>query len=164
MMLVTAFGPFANVNLNPSEVLARSLFGYEAIILPVTFSAVDEFLDNLPPTDRLLMLGVGRGDSRIRIERCATNRIGNRPDIEGRELPREKSETLKGSLLADIQVCDCWEESNDAGGYLCNYVYYEATKKHPRVSTGFVHVPPFSKIPFPVQAVRLQRLVNLISQ
>jgi pyroglutamyl-peptidase len=162
MMLVTAFGPFADVKLNPSEVLARSLSGDEAIILPVSFSAVDDFLDSLPSTARLLMLGVGRGDSQIRIERCATNRIGNHPDIDGRTIPREQTETLNGSLLADIHACSCWEESRDAGGYLCNYIYYEATRRHPHVSTGFVHVPPFSKIPFAIQAVRLQRLVNLI--
>jgi pyroglutamyl-peptidase len=165
MMLVTAFGPFANIKRNPSEVLARALFGNNAVILPVSFAAVDEFLDNLPiGTDELLMLGVGRGDRGIRIERTASNRIGPTPDINGVSKAREKSDSVSGTLLKSVPACDCWDESEDAGGYLCNYVYYEAIKKHRDISSGFIHVPPFSAVPFPLQSVRLRRIVNLISQ
>jgi|SRR5688572_16933836 len=162
-MLVTAFGPFADIKRNPSEVLARALFGDYAVILPVSFAAVDAFLDNLQPTDRLLMLGVGRGDKRIRIERSASDYIGKIADVTGCTKPREKSDTLQGTLLTKVCACDCWEDSDDAGGYLCNYIYYEATRKYPNIATGFVHIPPFTAMSRPIQEIRLRRLVNLIS-
>ena len=164
MITVTAFGPFGTVSRNPSEILGRALFGENITVLPVSYEAVDKFLDELPSdTEKLLMLGIAVGSKEIRIEREATDEVGPTYDNGGVRRCNEQTTRVAGRLLNGIAPGSCWRESNDAGRFLCNYIYYQATVRFPNTATGFVHVPPFSAMPFPIQLVRLRRLVNLIS-
>lgn len=163
MMTVTAFGPFASINKNPSQVLASALFGNSAVVLPVSFAAVDDFINGLAPeTTKLLMLGVAVGSKNMRLEREATDEIGPGTDTDGKQRCRNQSQVLRGTLLDSIEANACWTDSFCAGNFLCNYLYFAALKNRPDVSTGFLHVPPFGALPYAVQAVRLRRLVNLI--
>ena len=160
-MTVTAFGPFGPFRTNPSEVLGRYLYGDGLIVIPVTFAAVDYFVENLPEsTERLLMLGVARNSTHMRIERFGSDFVGSTPDISGELRSTELATRLEGTLFTGLQACDWCLDSDDAGNYLCNYLYYQVMKRHPNVMTGFVHVPPFSAVPFALQAVRLKRLIN----
>ena len=163
MMTVTAFGPFGNFKINPSEVLGRALFGDKLMVLPVSFRAVDDFLAELPAgTKKLLMLGVAAKAKHLRLERTATDHIGSRCDIDDVSRNREKSTSAQGTLFNRLSAADCWIDSNDAGSYLCNYIYFEASTRYPGIATGFIHVPPFSAVPFPLQLIRLRRIVQQI--
>ena len=164
MITVTAFGPFGAVSRNPSEVLGKALFGDGVIVVPVSFAAVDEFLGEVPPgTTKLLMLGIAIGSTEIRLEREGSDEVGQNLDVDGVSRHREKTKSLRGKLLSEVDSSACWAESTNAGNYLCNYIYFEATQKYPDVATEFVHLPPFTAIPYAVQLTRLRRLFNLIS-
>ena len=162
-MIVTAFGPFGAFKKNPSEVLGRMIFGSDIVVIPVTFQAVDEFVANLPETnDKLLMLGVAGRAKQMRFERVGTDAVGELADASGQSRPRESTDRLIGTLFENTAPCDFWVESENAGDYLCNYLYYEVTKKRPSIRSGFVHVPPFTAVPLPLQAVRLRRLISTL--
>ena len=149
MITVTAFGPFGTVSRNPSEVLGRALFGENLTVLPVSYEAVDKFLDELPSdTEKLLMLGIAVGSKEIRIEREATDEVGPTYDNGGVRRCNEQTTRVAGRLLNGIAPGSCWRESNDAGRFLCNYIYYQATVRFPNTATGFVHVPHFPPCPF----------------
>jgi pyrrolidone-carboxylate peptidase len=162
MITVTAFGPFGKFKHNPSEILGRTVVGDSLVVLPVSFSAVDDFVRSLPNEGKLLMLGVAGNAKSIRIERVATSCVGESRDICDERRHRGNSGKVCGQLLQKIAASDFCHDSEDAGDYLCNYLYYEATSARPAMQTGFVHVPPFSTIPMPIQAVRLKRLFNLL--
>jgi pyrrolidone-carboxylate peptidase len=163
MMTVTAFGPFGTFKVNPSEVLGRALVGDKLVVLPVSFGAVDEFLATLPvQTTKLLMLGVAAGAKQLRLERMATDQIGSVSDIDGANRMREGSMSARGTLFNGLSAGDFWMDSDDAGSYLCNYVYYEVNKLHPKIASGFIHVPSFTVVPFPLQLIRLRRIVQQI--
>lgn len=159
-MIVTAFGPFGNFSVNPSEVIGHKIFGDALAVLPVSYRAVDEFIDSVPPdTESLLMLGVASTSRQMRLERIARFAIGNSKDINLESREREGSGCLRGALFDPIiEPSDCWQESENAGGYLCNYIYYEATRRLPTTRTGFVHVAPFSAVSMNLQVCRLRRL------
>lgn len=162
-LVVTAFGPFGKFKENPSEIVARMVFGDHFTVLPVSFSAVDQFLGKVPnSTTHLLMLGVSERARTLQIERTARSTIGSLPDIDGCVRESEKSGEVHGTLLQCNSPSACWIESFHAGDYLCNYIYYEATVKLPHIKTGFVHVPPLTRVPAALQAVRLRRLVGHI--
>ena len=165
MITITGFGPFGRVKHNPSGVLAKLLHGERAVILPVSYAAVDEFVQRIPAgTTQLLMLGVAPDSKYIRLERAASDERGQIQDNDGESRCCEKTDTVRGSLFDGIEACSCWKDSFDAGKFLCNYLYYRTTKARPEISTGFVHVPPFTVMPMPIQLVRLRRLLNLITQ
>ena len=53
--------------------------------------------------------------------------------------------------------------SNDAGCYLCNYIYYQALRRlPPNVGVGFVHVPPLAVLPLDEQRLQLSRLIDAV--
>ncbi|MDQ2985732.1 MAG: hypothetical protein M3R13_03285 [Armatimonadota bacterium] len=162
---MTAFGPFGKFKDNPSEVVARMVFGDRVAVLPVSFSAVDEFLDQLPgDATHLLMLGVSVNARNLQIERTARDKIGSLPDIDGCVRERAGAWEIQGALFENAGPTDCWIESFDAGDYLCNYIYYGATRKLSHIKAGFVHLPPFTVLSAALQAVRLRRLVGQIHE
>jgi len=160
-MIVTAFGPFDNFSVNPSEIIGRMVFGEQLIVLPVSYRAVDDFIATVPPaTESMLMLGVASKARELRIERVARFANGRAEDngLESRE--RSGEECLRGRLFDSlIESSHCWKESNDAGRYLCNYIYYEATSRLVKTKTGFIHVAPLYALSRQLQACRLRRLV-----
>ena len=83
-MLITGFGPFGEVDKNPSQWLAESL-GLPFEIIPVSWAAADAFVERISanPPDQILHLGVARKATKIRIELVAHNRIDATPDVDG---------------------------------------------------------------------------------
>lgn len=163
-MIVTAFGPFGRFSSNPSEVLGRVIFGDRLVVLPVSYRAVDRFLDTVGVDTVMLMLGVAGCAAEMRIEHVARYANGGTADIEGECRPREGDHFLQGRLWEGVDLrSDCWRESRDAGDYLCNYIYYESSRRFPNMKAGFVHIPPFSAVPIQLQACRLRRLLHKIS-
>jgi pyroglutamyl-peptidase len=167
-ILVTGFEPFLDYRINPSAQLAEALHGlpvpgFEVVgaVLPVAFAAADaalaRLIDQLEPA---AVIGFGlNGDlEELRLERVALNideasqpdnagirRCGAPIDPEGpvgywSTLPLASlAEQLRG---AGLPVAF----SRDAGGYLCNHVFFQARRLLERRGTpvpcGFIHVPP----------------------
>lgn len=167
-ILVTGFGPFDGFEANPSEQLARDS-GLPHRILPVSFQAVDEFLDELAadPPDMLLMLGVAGESERMRLECVARNFVGSYPDVDGRVFgpgpidptgPAALSGTLWKPELESMS--HDFESSVDAGDYLCNYIYFRALQALPMTRVGFLHVPPYHGITLDSQASAIMGVVG----
>jgi pyroglutamyl-peptidase len=159
---VTGFARFGAHAVNPSEEVVRSLApGAElaTLVLPVAYAGAEErlvrWLDALRPR-ALLLLGRHEGEA-IRLERCARNRddadgpdeAGERrcapirpggPDVHASTLPLDAF----AAALAQRGLPFGW--SDDAGGFLCNHVFYVARDWMERsglaLRCGFVHLPP----------------------
>jgi pyrrolidone-carboxylate peptidase len=156
-LLVTGFGDFGDVKGNPSSDLALRLassppagWSARARILDVTYrdarAAAAELTADPPPV--LLGLGVRGGDDRMRLELAARRVVSDVADNEGvvataawlPEGPNELPGTLfRPGLAAEIGDARLFE-SDDAGGYLCNFWYYTALGLLSGSRCGFVHV------------------------
>ncbi len=185
-LLVTGFGPFLGNAENPSEHLAHAVSAHHDLgvrfvpvaPLPVVFGAaaarVLEVSEGLDAPVATLALGLASRASHVRLERLARNRSSaNDPDAlgvrgEGRAVHPGGPEVLAcplplealGEVLARAGFS--WSVSEDAGGYVCNDLYYRLLHAHhlgrtlregapgagktgPHASappTVFVHVPP----------------------
>lgn len=164
-ILVTGFGPFLDVRENPSWEAIRGLAGARiggsriaVARLDVTYAGAAEQLQQALDRERpdlVLALGVCR-DAALRLESTARNQdTATSPDAVGEARPgrairdggpatlptRLPLEALREALQRDgFEVLD----SDDAGGYLCNHVFYELLVRRPAGMAGFVHVPPMA--------------------
>lgn len=162
--LVTGFGPFLDVEVNPSAHVATALDGalvaghrVVARVLPVDYAGARAALDALVASHAprcVLALGVARGDV-VRLERGATNRVtSDRPDATGavwagRALtpggPLRRHAALPLSRWADEldHGAPRVVASDDAGGYVCNATYYRLLElSEGTIPCVFVHIPP----------------------
>jgi len=153
-LMVTGFGPFAEISTNPSQILASGS-GSPFEILEVSYDAVDAFVHRLAsdPPEALLSIGVAAKADRIRFETVAHNRMGSLADVRGvvggpGPIDPAGFPMLAGSLWSPqlLEETPISEPSVDAGGYLCNYLYYRALASLPMTRVGFLHVPPFDKV------------------
>lgn len=169
-LLVTGFGPFPGAPVNPTEALIAALAGLpetfegadeiRAEALPVEYAAVPARLDALGAAfapDIAVHFGLSGKARGFTLERRAQNVIaGERADNAGMRpheamivpgggdvVSRLPLEAVRAALAAEGLPVS-W--SHDAGGYLCNYLFYLSCG-HMRVGfapgmAGFVHVPP----------------------
>lgn len=163
--LVTGFGPFPRVPRNPSqrlvERLGESVAGMTVHrrVLPTEYHAagplICSLLDELRP-DICLCVGVGRGGDPLRLETTARN-FGtvDSPDHSGftfsGPIAADGPETYAATLPLDPILAALREQghsaalSDDAGGYVCNFVFF--TARHHIASArlptacGFLHIP-----------------------
>ena len=149
--LVTGFLAFGGFDVNPSALLAQAS-GRPHELIEVAFAAADDFLDRAVSArdfDRILMLGVRGGGTRMEVERFARNHVGAAPDVRGEvrgpaAIEPGGPDFLGGTLLDHATE---FSASDDAGSYLCNYVYYRALRRLPTtIQVGFVHVPPLDVV------------------
>ena len=165
-VLVTGFEPFATHAVNPSAVVAEALGrspGFEAHVLPVVYDGVMARLEPLLARGprAVVLLGVHNGPE-VRLERVARNAItADTPDNHGVVPPKRSivagAPDRYASTLPLEAMCDALSRagvgvtlSDDAGGYLCNYVFYAARhwfeSRGERTPCGFVHVPTFDHL------------------
>ncbi len=166
-MLVTGFEPFPGAPENPTEALvAHFLADTPALeaemrfaILPVDYGTVAAALaagaDGFHP-DIAIHFGLAQSAAGFRLEEVARNEIvALRPDNTGKhpgmaaicDGAAELASTLPLDRIEyDLRAAGLpVERSRDAGGYLCNYVFYHS--RGARVTgldasvSGFVHVP-----------------------
>ena len=168
-ILVTGFTPFPGAPVNPTEHLVAALksdpaglpAGAElrAETLPVEYARVPGVLDALGrdfSPDIAIHFGLSARATGFTLERLARNAIAARkPDnagvlpapaciVEGAaDLPSTLPLDAMAAGLAAAGLPVCW--SDDAGGYLCNYLFYLSRSPDfpgfaPAIS-GFVHVP-----------------------
>ena len=153
-LLVTGFGPFLGHSENPSAVLASGVGGQ---VLEVSYGAVDEFLESVGHFDSWLALGLAAKSSTLLYETVGRNAVSGVPDVLGEARgpgpidpsgPWQVSASLWHGMALES---DLVRASTDAGGYLCNYLLYQALRQYPEKRIGFLHVPPFSAVSAEVQ-------------
>ena len=163
LALVTGFGPFLDVTVNPAGLIAMSLDGrtlaqpvdspvrIASATLPVAYTAaaasLRALLADLAP-DLVVLLGVARSPD-YRLESGASPYISSpHPDAtglasEGRLLGDRRLVTTRpvGKLAQALQnaAFDA-RPSDDCGGYVCNSTYHAALALRP--DALFIHIPP----------------------
>jgi pyroglutamyl-peptidase len=162
-LLVTGFGPFPRISVNPSGQISRlvaasprwRLIGVEAqaLVLPTAYSSIE---GALAPALRegefnaVLMIGVAGRAKRIRVERRAANRASLlSPDASGKRrtgLALGAAPAHRIAAASPARVVRRLRQhglpcaiSQDAGLYLCNACYFSALAEP--VPVLFVHIP-----------------------
>ncbi len=159
-VLITGFGPFPGVPVNPSEAIVARLG--TVVGARLVRRRLETTWDGLPALDGLLAgirvavhVGVAPRSHRLRIETTAFAGRDRVPDADGR-LPApatdrpgavRRSRAVAAPLVAAARRAGVPAAvSGDAGRYLCNALYFRsltaargATRPHIAV---FVHVPP----------------------
>ncbi len=167
-VLITGFGPFPgvrhNVSADVAEAVARAAAvaipdaQFEIAILPVDWSrtpaALAELYERLHPVASV-HFGVAAGTTGFRLEQCAANYCSASEDETGclptsnklsdagpelREitLPLDIIAARLGALGLPVSI------SNDAGGYLCNALFFHALDRDRHgapIEAAFVHIP-----------------------
>jgi pyroglutamyl-peptidase len=159
--LITAFDPFGGLTANPSATLvaelATQLPAVHSAVLPTSYRGSWIKMDGLLRRQRpsaVIMFGYAKSVVGLRLEECATNRdTARQPDNDG--------EIARGLIVADapdvLRTTVCVEQlammsseicpisvSRDAGGYVCNRLYfltlYAAAGAATSRSCLFIHV------------------------
>ena len=161
-MVITGFGPFGEHGKNPSGEFARRVhLALEALgifsswwCLPVTWEMARDAPAKLARDGVLIVhCGLAANRSRVNLERGASNAAGSTPDVDGvvatgaleedgpahltTTLDLDALEAAMNESLGDrIGVC----QSDDAGTYICNAIYYRALQARDGDAL-FVHIP-----------------------
>lgn len=187
-LLVTGFGPFADISENPSqrvvEVLTqRGLPGHHlrTEVLPVSYRAGAEGIQRLLLDERpdvALLLGVSVLADSVRLERRAFRSGGQIPDADGAIAGewRGAPDILPTLVNVDRSVRFLTSQgyqvrvSADPGRYVCNHVYYAGLicclQNALPTQTLFAHVPlpqePHDMAAMPSQEGYIASVVGLI--
>lgn len=184
---LTGFGPFEDVESNPSGLLVERLeadpppaWRVRGLRLPVSFrrapEAIDRWIDAAdgPPS---LVIGLGvQKEGTYRFETRARARLANerRRDLDGvvaaeasadaGEEDAELRTTVDlGPLVARLDdAAFPIATSDDAGGYVCERVYHRllAHARGLRAPCLFLHVPPLAFRPLDEQERFLRHLLD----
>lgn len=187
-ILVTGFSVYPGAPVNPTERLIAALDadpGELAVLGDLRFAVFAVEYDTLPgrleetgsafAPDIAIHFGLSERAEGFTLERLARNAISaEKPDNAGRTPPRTPiragGEDLASSLPLDAVHAALsarglpvsW--SDDAGGYLCNYLFYHSRGRlcagfAPAMS-GFIHVPPLLHgETWPANAMTMDNLV-----
>jgi pyroglutamyl-peptidase len=159
-MLVTGFEPFDGATVNPSQQLVEALDDDVAkAFLPVSYArAADEVLRAVRAAEPDVVICFGQADGRtgISVERFAHN-LDDATTIDndaasgsGAAIDPGGPVAYASTLPVDEIVAALRAESipaapsRDAGGFLCNHVFYTLMAElaeRPGAAGGFVHVP-----------------------
>lgn len=175
LALLTGFGPFLDVEENPSGLLAEAIgkdappgLDVKAGILPVSYRGVipklRELLDE-EEREPVLILGMGvHGGSSFRLEsRARAVMNSTKPDNDGvlgsavsplsaGERATRVDMELAAELLTGVARMEV-EISEDAGGYVCESTYHAILSEALRIDSRglFLHVPSLDIIPLTEQ-------------
>ena len=181
---VVGFAPFGAHAENPSERVVRALAsepGLATAVLPVAYRRAESqlvaTLESVRP-DALLLLGRYEGDA-IRLERVALN-------LDDAASADEDGERRSGSPIHPAGPVGHWSTlpleafaaalasralpfvwSRDAGGFLCNHVFYLARhwveQSGRRIPCGFVHLPPLEALALERQLAGVRACLDVLS-
>lgn len=176
-VLLTGFEPFGEHEVNPSGLIAEELGG---VVLPVSFGRASSALrDAVAERDPELVIcfGLADGDKAISVERFAHNLdeadavdnegaggSGSTIDPDG---PLARAASLPvDAIVAALKAEDIAAAvSRDAGGYLCNHVFYVLMGLlEPGKKGGFVHVPGLDVLPLEAQLRAARTIVAVASE
>jgi pyroglutamyl-peptidase len=161
--LVTGFEPFGGADVNASQKLVEALASeppddleLATAVLPVVWArAADELARALDDTRPELVVCFGQADGRaqLEVERFALNFDEGSDDTgekRGAEIVTGGPVAYRSGLPVDAIVDALRADgipaatSRDAGGFLCNHVFYVLMRmlaERSGVRGGFVHVP-----------------------
>jgi pyroglutamyl-peptidase len=159
-VLVTGFEPFGGAATNPSQRIVESLDRVAKALLPVSYArAADELRRAVRETSHDVVICFGQADGRaqISVERFAHN-LDEAATTDNDEAPGSGtvidpagpaaySSTLPVDEIVDALRADGIPAapSRDAGGFLCNHVFYVLMRvleqERPTAIGGFMHVP-----------------------
>jgi pyroglutamyl-peptidase len=186
-VLVTGFEPFAGSSTNPSRRLVEELAalppaGLElaTAVLPVSFArAAGELRTVVQAAEPDVVVCFGQADGRagISVERFALNlddaaNVDNEGTSSASPVEREGPVAYRSTLPVDEIVAALRTAgipataSRDAGGFLCNHVFYTLMgtleRERPETVGGLVHVPllPEQALEKPVASMPLEVLVR----
>ncbi len=170
VILLTGFGAFPGVPVNPSARLVRHLAAgprvpgvrLVAAVLPVVLDGLAARLDHLIETHRpaaVVMIGVYADRDRtaaVRVEETGYNWLeASIPDAGGQKFPgmpmvEGAAATAASTLPIDPMITAFAGQdvparrSADPGRYLCNAALYHGQRRlaGSGVPSGFIHVPP----------------------
>lgn len=160
----TGFGSFGDVTENPTQLLMGKLKGLiekdqlkntTCNVLEVKTEIVDEYFKKLEGkcshNDIFLHFGVDASSKKVSLERRGVNTI--KEFTEKRKIDLNQESNYKRKTKIDVDLLskklnetlkeELVEPSDDAGTYLCNYIYFKSMEfgeKHGCKSL-FVHVP-----------------------
>lgn len=161
-ILLTGFEPFQGEKINPSQKLL-DLFcddlNIKTLSLPVSYERSwvkieKELIEG--KYQRVLMMGQDGGESKINLERVATNWIDSETaDEDGVKIIETRISNGPEAFLSDLPLRDWFHQlqgknhpvaiSNSAGAYVCNALYYRVSEwqqnNQPGAQALFVHVP-----------------------
>jgi pyroglutamyl-peptidase len=154
-VLVTGFEPFGGAAANPSQAVAEAFGG---VVLPVSYArAADALRAAVRAADPDVVVCFGQADREsISVELFAHNLDGaESEDNDGvassDQIDADGPVAYRSTLPVEAIVAAlCAEEvpaerSRDAGGFLCNHVFYVLMRlieqERPATRGGFVHVP-----------------------
>lgn len=185
-ILLTGFGPFPGVQRNPSQLLVERFADRQKgqkihrVVIPTVYAdastVIEDRLVELRPW-ACLCLGVA-GPGPLRLEILARNHDkGREPDQSGavRHGPIQPTgpDTYPSTLpLTSIHgalrgqgVAVAY--SDDAGGYLCNHLFYavrHAIDRHGlAIPCGFIHVPSVDPVDREDEAIdRMVRAIEVV--
>jgi len=150
-ILITGYSVFDGRDINGSETLATHLNGLqigdfilESKVLPVTWQAVDDFVESLDDGDYEMIFSFGEGSPELTepvFETTARNTTG-KADVLGAAAPHDSvmpdgPDTIASGLSP---TNDDMPTSDDAGAYLCNYLLYKLLYLTNMPAT-FIHLP-----------------------
>jgi pyroglutamyl-peptidase len=159
--LVTGFEVFGEHEVNPSQLIAEE---FDGVVLPVSYDRAADALaaaigERSP--DVVVCFGLANDRTAISVERWAHN-LDEAATVDndgtagsGREIDPGGPLALASGLPVDDIAAALKAEgiaaeiSRDAGGYLCNHVFYVLVRSGTR--GGFVHVPPLEAVPLEAQ-------------
>ena len=175
-VLVTGFEPFGAHEVNPSALIAEALDG---VVLPVSFARANGALRGAiaeRDPELVVCFGLADGDKAISVERFAHNLDeADAVDNEGAggsgsAIDPAGPLALSSSLPVDAIVAALRADeipaavSRDAGGYLCNHIFYVLMGLlEPGQTGGFVHVPGLDVIPLEDQIRAARTIVAVAS-
>jgi pyroglutamyl-peptidase len=168
-VLVTGFEPFGGSDVNTSQQIADALGG---VVLPVSYArAADALRGAVRAADPEVVICFGQADRQaISVERFALNFDGSESaDNDGVVSSAEidpggpvayRSTLPVDEIVAALRAEDIPAEvSRDAGGFLCNRVFYVLMQlleeERPGTAGGFVHVPEEIPLDLLVRAARV---------
>jgi pyroglutamyl-peptidase len=175
--LVTGFEPFGAQEVNPSQLLVDALQheGVVTAVLPVSYVRAAEDLTRAvraAEPDLVVCFGLAERRREVSVERFALNlddaeSADNDGVVQAAPIDPDGPVAYRSGLPVDEIVAALRAAeiaagaSRDAGGYLCNHVFYALSRllerERPRTRGGFVHVPPLDVLPLEtlVQAGRI---------
>jgi pyroglutamyl-peptidase len=172
-VLVTGFEPFGENDVNPSQLVAEALDG---VVLPVSYeraaAELHRAIEERTP-DFVVSFGLAADRTAVTVERFAHNLDeGATTDNDGTPGSGEPIDpagplALGSTLPVDAIVAALNAEgipaevSRDAGGYLCNHVFYRL--RSAGVDGGFVHLPPLEVVPVEEQ-IRAARTIVAVAE
>lgn len=143
--IITYFEPFGGRKVNASkEVVLALKNSHEKISLPVSWKRTLPILDKIIESDPhyLFMVGEAGDYPDVTVELVARN-ISAGTDEDGDK--KDKERILRATpkkLFTNFKVDEIpFTNSDNAGRFLCNYVYYLALLRSEVTKVIFIHVP-----------------------